>query len=403
KDYILGFEYYEGAMEAVYHESGRIVPSSNSYEYQYHIKDQLGNSRVCFTDKNNDGKIKEDDGEVLQRNHYYPFGADQEGAWSTVIGIKNNYQYNGKEFQNAFGLDWYDYGSRHYDPHLGKWHSIDPKAEDFHEWSPYNYVLNNPIKLIDPDGEAPSNGDDPEPFVSVNKPRTPKGPYLKLSFDVSAGPHTKSGTRMLGIGEKFEAGVSFKVIGAELLIGVTENYLNLRVMNTGEQEIVLGGSHVAAGGSVTLTRTVKDGEITSTAEGKVQAGPIFVKQSSSLDGNSSNNDLTAGFEFFSSSSSLPLASGDGNFFSVNLSASIENISTRIGMQGDAADGYALSYKANRAHVRSRMHARGIDPNDPYGIKAAKRKKAEKEARRKLRAEYYKLTGEWYWGDFPIKK
>jgi len=33
--------------------------------------------------------------------------------------------------------------------------SVDPLAEDYASWSPYNYVLGNPVMLVDPDGKAP--------------------------------------------------------------------------------------------------------------------------------------------------------------------------------------------------------------------------------------------------------
>jgi len=62
------------------------------------------------------------------------------------------YKYNGKELQDELGLNWYDYGARNYDPALGRWFSPDPLAEEFPERTPYNYVYNNPIRMIDPTG-----------------------------------------------------------------------------------------------------------------------------------------------------------------------------------------------------------------------------------------------------------
>jgi RHS repeat-associated protein len=95
------------------------------------------------------------DTEVYQETHYYPFGMTMEGEWQNIVnGPENNYLYNGKELNSDFGLDWSDYGARYYDASIGRWGQVDPLAEDYQSYSPYNYTLNNPIKYIDPDGRS---------------------------------------------------------------------------------------------------------------------------------------------------------------------------------------------------------------------------------------------------------
>lgn len=69
--------------------------------------------------------------------------------------VKNapyNYKYNGKDWQDELGLNFYDYGARNYDPAIGRWMNIDPLAEKAFGWTPYRYAYNNPIIYVDPDG-----------------------------------------------------------------------------------------------------------------------------------------------------------------------------------------------------------------------------------------------------------
>ena len=85
----------------------------------------------------------------------------QSGAWyDDAAVVNNNYQYNGKELNEEFGLNLSDYGARWYslsralgNAAVGRWWAVDPLAEKWNMVSSYSYVINNPLKFIDPDGK----------------------------------------------------------------------------------------------------------------------------------------------------------------------------------------------------------------------------------------------------------
>lgn len=141
-DYCDNVIYENGIAKMLSTETGYV--SLTDGKYHYYLKDHQGNNRV----------VADENGKVEERNDYYPFG----GLMASSSVSAQPYKYNGKELDRKGGLDWYDYGARHYDATLGRWHVVDLMAEKYYGVSPYSYCLNNPILLIDPNGMWPTWG-----------------------------------------------------------------------------------------------------------------------------------------------------------------------------------------------------------------------------------------------------
>jgi RHS repeat-associated protein len=163
-DYLGGYQYLTpplgvGGLQFFPTSEGYVAYSQtlNAYSYVYQYKDHLGNIRLSYSDANNDKLITNN--EIVEESNYYPFGLKQTGYNNVTNSLGNSSAqkrlYNGKELQGELGLNMYDYGARNYDATIGRWMNIDPLAELSRRWSPYNYVYNNPIIFVDPDGMIP--------------------------------------------------------------------------------------------------------------------------------------------------------------------------------------------------------------------------------------------------------
>ena len=63
--------------------------ADGSWQYEWVLKDHLGNTRVTFTNAANDGVVTYND--IKQVNSYYAFGLNMEGPWNGAAG-PNTYQ-----------------------------------------------------------------------------------------------------------------------------------------------------------------------------------------------------------------------------------------------------------------------------------------------------------------------
>ncbi|TKC05249.1 DUF6443 domain-containing protein [Pedobacter frigoris] len=146
-DYVDGIQYTGGAIEFIMTEEGKARNNSGVYSYEYNLADHLGNVRYTFNKHPVTGSIQ-----ALQIDNYYAFGMQKVAS----AGV-NKYLYNGKELQTELGQ--LDYGARFYDPVIGRFNVVDALSDDEEQIdkSPYAYTWNNPINLIDPDGNCPDH------------------------------------------------------------------------------------------------------------------------------------------------------------------------------------------------------------------------------------------------------
>lgn len=115
--------------------NNKLISSKQGSKETYYSQDQIGSSTI----------ITDESGNLISHNKYYPFGQDMDVN-------EGNFKFTGKE-QDDSGL--YYYGARYYDSSIGRFTNVDPIMD--YSQSPYNYVNNNPLINIDPDGREEIN------------------------------------------------------------------------------------------------------------------------------------------------------------------------------------------------------------------------------------------------------
>ena len=139
--YVGGLIFENGQLGKFLFEGGYATFSNGQPVYHYYTQDHLGNNRA----------VVNQNGNIEQIVHYYPFGAIYSDA-GTNDGLQR-YKYNGKELDRMHGLNLYDYGARNYDPLLCRFTQIDPLCEKNYSMNPYAYCANNPENAVDYEGK----------------------------------------------------------------------------------------------------------------------------------------------------------------------------------------------------------------------------------------------------------
>ncbi|MCQ2284519.1 MAG: hypothetical protein MJZ57_06430 [Bacteroidales bacterium] len=106
--------------------------------YWYH-PDHLGSSSW----------ITETNGSAVQHLHYLPWGEEFVDQRSTSWSAR--FAFSAKERDAETGLSYF--GSRYYSSDLSIWLAVDPMSDKYPSMSPYVYCADNPVKLVDPNGE----------------------------------------------------------------------------------------------------------------------------------------------------------------------------------------------------------------------------------------------------------
>jgi len=146
-------------------------PSGSNYTYNVFGNDMIGQIRMNGTTANRFYYLKDHLGtirmtvntvaNVVSYDDYYPYGMVMPTRSSASSSEDARYKFTSKERDAETTYDYF--GARYYDSRIGRWLSVDPMAWKYPSWSPYNYCMNNPLRLVDPNGaEIYIYGSDPQ-------------------------------------------------------------------------------------------------------------------------------------------------------------------------------------------------------------------------------------------------
>ena len=118
---------------------GYIPNDTTKEETFFYHSDHLGSTSY----------ITDDHANITQYDAYLPYGELLVDEHSSSEELP--YKFNGKQFDEETGL--YYYGARYMNPMASIWYGVDPLAEKYVSTGCFVYCIDNPVRLVDPDGK----------------------------------------------------------------------------------------------------------------------------------------------------------------------------------------------------------------------------------------------------------
>ncbi|MEW7289626.1 DUF6443 domain-containing protein [Aquimarina sp. 2304DJ70-9] len=231
----------EGYVELV----GSTSSGAERYQYIYQFADHLGNIRLSYSDKNNDGSITTE--EIIEENNYYPFGLQQKRPNIPVNGRSHAYRYNNTELEEGLGLDWYEMPLRSFDPTIARWNRVDPITH--HTLSTYNTFANNPIYYNDPSGGSHS---------TIKEGRWMSAREYTLDSSGTISYNWNSGQYEDGNGNAVGFGTALASVGISIDTNKNSGLSGLAMLNSALSEFGLSATSARKRKVTMATRDIED-------------------------------------------------------------------------------------------------------------------------------------------------
>ena len=237
--------------------------------------------------------------------------------YSLLTANTLSYTFSAKERDSETGLSYF--GSRYYSSDMSVWLSVDPMSDKYPSLSPFVYCANNPVKVVDPNGEEIVEDKPPGKISNflTNLDRKVVGTSENRQFEggsdgANQGTMTKQDVEagVSVISTIVSAGTALEARGAfETTVAIVSaaNSIDDATVNTSGQSGLQRATANSKGASNTVTFVKTASSVTSVGVSCRNVKNIVVKGTEEIKKNANkiiNNVVSAASSAYSAFSSL---------------------------------------------------------------------------------------------------